>query len=158
MAATLAAALAILLLSRRARRFSASREARARAARSLQGEHDARALLEDLGYHVIDEQVSKTWVIDVDGEPIEVELRADLLVDKGGERMVAEVKTGDVAPSVTTTATRRQLLEYQLAYQVTTVLLVDVERAEVSEVRFPTGAGQSSKKTIHQTPKTQEAT
>ena len=69
-----------------------------------------------------------------------IALRADLLVERGGRRYVAEVKTGEAAPSLATAATRRQLLEYLIAYRVDGVLLVDAERGSVHEVEFP-GAG-----------------
>jgi hypothetical protein len=51
--------------------------------------------------------------------------------------MVAEVKTGTQAPRFEHADTRRQLLEYQLAFEVDSVLLVDVEAGEVREVSFP---------------------
>ena len=54
-------------------------------------------------------------------------LRADLLVTRNGRRYVAEVKTGRTAPRLDCAATRRQLLEYRIAFGVDGVLLVDAE-------------------------------
>jgi hypothetical protein len=73
----------------------------------------------------------------VDGRHRPVELRADYLVRRGSERYVAEVKTGRVAPCLSTAATRRQLLEYRLAYAADGVLLVDMEHKCIHEVEFP---------------------
>jgi len=100
---------------------------------------DAEKLLEQWGMIVIDRQVPAIWWIEVEGEEIEVEVRADLLVEdeESGERFVAEVKTGRVVPNVGHPATRRQLLEYHHVYSPMGVLLVDVEAGEVKEVRFP---------------------
>lgn len=73
----------------------------------------------------------------VDGRHRPVELRADYLVRRGSERFVAEVKTGRVAPCLATAATRRQLLEYRLAYAADGVLLVDMAQRRIHEVVFP---------------------
>ncbi len=75
--------------------------------------------------------------------PCTVELKADLLVAKGGRQFVAEVKTGTLAPQIRTSATRRQLLEYRLAYDVDGVLLVDMENGSISEIDFPLPVGRA---------------
>ena len=63
-------------------------------------------------------------------------MRADYLVEADGEVLVAEVKTGDVAPRIETAATRRQLLEYHVAFEVDGVLLVCPERGVIHRVDF----------------------
>ena len=73
----------------------------------------------------------------VDGRPVAMELRADYLVEAGAELLVAEVKTGDEAPSIGTAATRRQLLEYHVAFGVDGVLLVCPEHGTIHRVVFP---------------------
>jgi hypothetical protein len=50
--------------------------------------------------------------------------------------LVAEVKTGEVAPRLSTAATRRQLLEYRVAFDVDGVLLVCPERGTIQRVDF----------------------
>lgn len=129
--------LLLVALARAWDRWRASRRARRRSARAQRGESDAEALLGELGYRVLGRQVSLTWAIECDGEPHEALLRADLVVEREGRRYIAEVKTGAKAPQLTNAATRRQLLEYCVAYQVDSVLLVDVEADQVREVRFP---------------------
>ena len=64
-------------------------------------------------------------------------MRADYLVEQDGERLVAEVKTGAEAPELSTAATRRQLLEYRVAFAVEGVLLVCPERGTIQRVEFP---------------------
>jgi hypothetical protein len=110
---------------------------RVRLRRALRGETAAEAVLARAGFRIDAVQPEQTWTIGVDGVPHDVALRADLLVSRGGRRYVAEVKTGDRAPSVTTAATRRQLLEYAIAYDADGVLLVDMEARRVVEVSFP---------------------
>jgi len=119
------------------RRWQAGVAARRRGARAVQGEREAEHLLGRLGYAVVARQVSLEWAIACDGEDHPVDLRADLLVERDGRRYVAEVKTGISAPLLTNAATRRQLLEYCVAYQVDAALLVDVEAERVREVSFP---------------------
>ncbi len=60
-----------------------------------------------------------------------------MLVERDGQHFIAEVKTGASAPDLSNAATRRQLLEYALAYNSPVILLVDVERDRVLEVSFP---------------------
>lgn len=113
-----------------------SRASRARNARAVAGETEAEHLLARAGYRVVGRQVEGAWWMTVDGEPVEVLVRADLLVERGREPFVAEVKTGDRAPDPTLPATRRQLLEYGRVFEGHGLLLVDVERRRIREVRF----------------------
>lgn len=115
----------------------AGRASRARNRRALRGESDAERLLEEAGYEVLERQVSAWTVMVVDGDEIEVAVRADLWVGRGSRRYVAEVKTGRSAPDPTLPATRRQLMEYQLVFEPDGLLLVDVEAGAIPEVVFP---------------------
>jgi hypothetical protein len=88
-------------------------------------------------FTIVARQARTSWAPLVDGEPHETELRADYLVEARGERFVAEVKTGDEAPRLETAATRRQLLEYHVAFAVDGVLLVCPELGTIHRVEFP---------------------
>jgi hypothetical protein len=77
----------------------------------------------------------------VDGVALPVDVRADLLVEKGARRFVVEVKTGKLAPRLETAATRRQLLEYLVAFEVDGVLLFDAEASSLRTVVFPDAGG-----------------
>ncbi|MEZ4392375.1 MAG: hypothetical protein R3A48_14905 [Polyangiales bacterium] len=109
----------------------------ARAA-GADGELRAEPLLRRLGYEVLARQARGGYDLAVDGEPCAIALRADFLVARGGRRFVAEVKTGRLAPRLETSATRRQLLEYRVAFDVDGVLLVDVDAGRVRALEFPT--------------------
>jgi hypothetical protein len=136
----LAGALAALVLSRLARSWRGSWRARRRANRAVAGEGDAAALLRRAGFTIVATQARTSWAPLVDGEPHETELRADYLVEADGELLVAEVKTGDEAPRLATAATRRQLLEYHVAFAADGVLLVCPERGAIHRVEFPLAA------------------
>jgi hypothetical protein len=131
--------LIVVLLALVARRLVRSLRARRRAARALRGERRAAALLTKLGYRVRDAQLSIAYHPRLGGRPFPVALRADYLVTRRGKRYVAEVKTGERAPSLAHAPTRRQLLEYSVAFAVDGVLLVDVEAGLVQDVLFPSG-------------------
>jgi hypothetical protein len=133
----LAAAVIALWLARVWRRLRGSRRARVRAARAGAGEERAAELLLGAGYRIVARQARVVWAPLVDGVAHETELRADYLVERGGEQLVAEVKTGDEAPSIETAATRRQLLEYHVAFAADGVLLVCPERGAIQRVEFP---------------------
>ena len=116
---------------------------RVRRARAAQlAERDARGLLRAAGYRVEAEQVRRCWRYEQDGVPVEAELRADFLVTREGIRYVADAKTGRDA-SLKRISTRRQLLEYQLAFRVPAVLLVDMEAERIHVVRFAAEALES---------------
>lgn len=110
-----------------------------RFAHGAEGEKAARTLLVRSGFTIEGAQVAGGYVLAIDGAPVEISLRADYLVSKNGARYVAEVKTGDVAPRIETAATRRQLLEYQHAFDVDGILLVDAEARRISRVDFSGG-------------------
>ncbi|MEE8524810.1 MAG: hypothetical protein V3T72_12820 [Thermoanaerobaculia bacterium] len=114
-----------------------SRASRRRNRRARKAETDAERLLESLGFTILDRQLSQQWTLEVDGEPREVLSRADLLVERGRRLFVADVKSGDLAPDPSRPATRRQLLEYLLAFDVDGALVVDMRRRQVRSVAFP---------------------
>jgi Holliday junction resolvase-like predicted endonuclease len=133
----LAGAWLALVLTRLARRWRGRWRAKRRAARAGAGEDAAVALLGRCGFRIVARQARTRWAPLVDGEPHETELRADYLVEARGELLVAEVKTGDAAPSLATAATRRQLLEYHVAFAADGVLLVCPERGAIHRIEFP---------------------
>ena len=118
-------------------RGKASRASQRRVRRAQRGERDAVALLEAAGYRVLDEQLRGRWSVEVDGREHGVEVIADLLVERDGWHFIAEVKTGDLATDPLHPATRRQLLEYLLAFEPDGLLLVDMDDKTIQEIAFP---------------------
>ena len=104
--------------------------------RGRAGERRAAAILRREGYRVEAVQPAAEWTILCDDEPLAVSMRADLLVSRDGQSFIAEIKTGECA-QLDVATTRRQLLEYSVAYAVDGVLLVDVEAERVQQIRFP---------------------
>ncbi len=124
-------------------RWRLQRRMRTRQRRAKQGETASRRLLEAAGFRIVASQPTVSWWMEVDDDWIEVQSRADWLVEahattiaRRGARFIAEVKTGSLAPVPTRPATRRQLLEYLYAFDVAGVLLVDMESQQVRTIRF----------------------
>jgi hypothetical protein len=129
----------------RVRQWLLARRMRVLTGRALDAEAWAARLLEQSGYRVIGSQVPATYELCVDGRPLSIVVRADYIVERRGRRFVAEVKSGTLAPSLETAATRRQLLEYAIAFPVEGVLLVDAEAGLVHEVAFVARAQTTTK-------------
>lgn len=125
------------LLFRLLSRWYRSQKLRARFRRARRKEAEAAKILERYGFTVLASQVEGSYALFCDGAPHEVSLRADYLVEKRGKLFIAEAKSGAQAPDVLSRGTRRQLLEYSLAYDVDGVLLVDTEEEAITQVSFP---------------------
>ncbi|MFO0664326.1 MAG: hypothetical protein U0174_10260 [Polyangiaceae bacterium] len=128
--------LVLALVVLRLRKAWRSRALRARFDHAADGEARAARFLESLGYTVLGAQVSTDYTLSIDDREISVRLRADYLVEYDGRRLVAEVKTGALATQIEHAATRRQLLEYLMAFEVDGVLLVDIDQECASTVTF----------------------
>jgi hypothetical protein len=139
--AVVALALAVLgaALALRARRLLASRTSSARSRRGLAAERSAEKLLVAHGYRIVERRLAGSYAVQIDGDPHEVKLYADYLVQRDGRELLVEVKTGD-ATHLGHADTRRQMLEYQLAFAVPALLLVDADRETLCEVEFPLSA------------------
>jgi hypothetical protein len=107
-----------------------------RFARAQRKEAEAARILQEHGYRVLGAQVEGSITLIQDGEALQAPLRADYWVERGGRSFIAEAKSGNKVTNVLDRGTRRQLLEYLLAYEVDGVLLVNTEERSVSEVRF----------------------
>lgn len=138
----LVAAVAVIVavvqaMSSRLTRYGRRRRMALRFERAAIGEERAPGFLEQRGYRVLGAQVVAQHEVCVDARVVAVVLRADYLVAKGGARYVVEVKTGALAPRIETSATRRQMLEYRIAFDVDGVVMVDAESGHVHEITFP---------------------
>ena len=140
----LAAAILALLLIYRLVLRQMRRRVRTHARLGRRAEHDGYRLLERRGYTVLSRQAQRDATLDVDGTTQTFTVRADAWVERDGRRFVAEIKSGQSA-TVTSRATRRQLLEYAYAFGIDEVLLVDPGEGTVAHVRFRglTSAGTS---------------
>ena len=99
------------------------------------GEGIAVKLLNKAGYEIIDEQVSFPGFLFENNNKVEYLVKPDFLVEKDGEKYIAEVKTGASA-LIQNRSTRRQILEYSRLNQNKTVLLIDIESRKIKKIDF----------------------
>lgn len=107
-----------------------------RARHAIRGEARARQLLEHRGFEIEGAQVECEYSYACDGARVRAGLRADFVVLQGRKRYVAEVKTGSIATSLQHAPTRRQLLEYQYAFETDGVLFIDADTERIHRVEF----------------------
>jgi hypothetical protein len=128
----LGAALGLALARRRVRGAMAdSRQL------GVAGEDAAERQLRDAGYEIVRRQAAESVEMLVDGVSRPALVRVDFLVTRGGLLFAAEAKGGNTAADPGYSPTRRQLLEYAVAFDVDGVLLVDAARGRIARVEFP---------------------
>ncbi|NLJ81451.1 MAG: hypothetical protein GX335_10590 [Firmicutes bacterium] len=106
-----------------------------RLAGAKRSEEEAAKLLEQQGFRIICRQPAATSRVYVDGKERTTTIRADFIIKRGWRKYVVEVKSGRTAPRLNA-RTRRQLLEYQLAFRAHSILLVDMRTRTWREVAF----------------------
>ena len=109
---------------------------RKRFSKSRQAEKEAEKILKKNGYAIIDAQKSKPLLITIGDKVHRYLVRIDYLARKRGRVYVVEVKSGEKIPYITNRETRRQMLEYYLAYQPSGILLLNMKNKSISEVKF----------------------
>ena len=125
-----------LVLFTRISNWLKAKKLRKRFSKSRQAEKEAEKILRKNGYTVIDAQKSKPLLITVGDKIHRYLVRIDYLARKGGKVFVVEVKSGEKIPYITNRETRRQMLEYYLAYQPCGILLLNMKNKSISEVKF----------------------
>lgn len=118
------------------RRWWMARRLGERMDRAADGEQLAERWLVNQGYTILERQASRRCVMYINNRIAEFDVRADLIVTQGDERLLVEVKTGEVAdPRVP--QTRRQLREYADVFDVDAVVVFDATRQRLYRVAFP---------------------
>lgn len=117
---------------------------RVATSRSLGRRGHARALklLDRYGFEVLEQEVSAPGLVQVDSRLEEYTVRADAMVRRKGRTYIAEFKGGAKSASLTTAATRRQLLEYSCVFGTDGILLVDAHAGRIHYVRFVSASAE----------------
>lgn len=126
---------AIVWLTLRIRRAALAWRLRRRFRSAASAEVRAERWFTRHGFRIIDRQILRRGEIHVDGESYRFDVRADLIVERDGERALVEIKTGEAAEP-NASATRRQLLEYGVVFGVSALYLFDADREQLMHVRF----------------------
>jgi hypothetical protein len=119
------------IVERRIRSFRASQ----RALSGVKAEDRALRLLEKQGYVLVERPFTMDAHVLVNGNRLSSPVRADFLVQRGGQKYAVEVKSTARAANPAFPDTRRQLLEYWSA-SPHPLLLVDMAQEVVTEIDF----------------------
>ena len=125
-----------LILYQKIRNLLNNKKAKKRAFTSKRAEKKAEKWLKRNGFQIIDKQLSRPLIIQSGKTQHRYLIRTDFLVKKGSRKYIVEVKSGQKNSYITNRETRRQLLEYFLAYQSYGIILFDMEHKKFSEVKF----------------------
>lgn len=125
-----------LILYLKTRDYINNRKAKKRSVTSKRAEKKAEKWLKRNGFQIIEKQQSRPLIIQTGRTSHRYLIRTDFLVKKGGRKYIVEVKSGRKNSYITNRDTRRQLLEYYLAYQTYGIILFDMEHKKFSEVKF----------------------
>ena len=132
----LGAALLLMALGAALSRALRGWKVRRRTRRALAREDDAEDILRAAGYTIEARHPAQPWTIQVDDEEVTLQLRVDYLVKRDNLLFIADAKYGHIATALRHGPTRRQLLEYLLAYNADGALLVDMTAERVFDVQF----------------------
>lgn len=119
------------MLQRAWRRFQAYRAAK----QADVSDQKAREILEQLGFTLEPEYARQNIRVFQDGNPIDLPVRPDLIVSKGGKSYVVNVKDAQ-GDQLSQPDKRRALLEYYVTYRPNGILLMDMENRRIHDVRF----------------------
>lgn len=104
-------------------------------------QEEARILLEQNGYRIIDVEPTLEGEFYIDGEASPIRIWPDYRVQKDGESFLVEVKSGEQATNPHSRATRRQLLEYAVLSPDEKILFCDMTHGELKEIEFDIDVG-----------------
>ncbi|AEG61277.1 hypothetical protein [Desulforamulus ruminis] len=113
-----------------------SAASRRRVLKAGKAELAARKFLSSEGYKILSVQERVPVVTKINGKSHKSHIQADLIVQKGKEVFVVDVKTGQVAQQPNSPEIRRQLLEYYLVYQTDGVLVLDMDQKKLYRMEF----------------------
>jgi len=125
-----------LILFQKCRSFLNNRRAKKRAFISKHAEKNAEKWLKKNGFRILEKQKNRPLIIQAGNARYRYLIRTDFLVKKGSSKYIVEVKSGKKNNNIANRDTRRQLLEYFLAYPSYGIILFDMENKNFSEIKF----------------------
>jgi len=125
-----------LILYLKIRNLINNRKAKKRSVTSKRAEKKVERWLKRNGFQILEKQQSRPLIIQTGKTHHRYLIRTDFLVKKRGRKYIVEVKSGKKNSYITNRDTRRQLLEYFVAYQSYGIILFDMENKKFSEIKF----------------------
>jgi hypothetical protein len=104
--------------------------------KGIKGEDDAVEFLEKRGYTILEREPSLSSSMWIDGQEVEFTIKVDLLIQKGDEKAIVEVKRGKSVNKAHVGKTRRQLFEYFHLYDVDRLYFYNSDAKVLQEIQF----------------------
>jgi hypothetical protein len=115
-------------LRRRPRRIS--------GAKADKSNSRARTILEEAGYNILKIKPSITVKMDIDGKPYPFEMKSDFLVSRSGRRYLVRIRRDNKQARLQSKMWRGSHLRDTLAFKADGILVINVEKETLTEVRF----------------------
>jgi hypothetical protein len=96
----------------------------------------ARALLEEAGYEIQRVRPAVTVQMEIDGKAYPFELKSDFLVSRGGRRYLVRIRRDEKQARLQSKLWRGAHLRDVLAFGADGLLVLNVEKGTVQQVRF----------------------
>ena len=125
-----------LVLTTQIKKYIHSHRAVKRVLTSQRAEKGAEKLLKKHGFQILERQQTRPLIIKIGRRIHHYLIRIDFLVKKGNKKYIVEVKNGHKNSYITNRDTRRQLLEYFLAYQSCDIILLNMKNKKFSRIKF----------------------
>ena len=103
---------------------------------SISTKDEAGKLLKKHGFQILGKNQKESILVNLDGKDHLGSLEAEYTAEKKGKKFVVVVKRGEGSFDPTDPVFRRKLIEYDRAFGLKGILLVDPEAGEIHSVSF----------------------
>jgi hypothetical protein len=135
--ASISILLGLLFLKLKLKIFFKEQKAKLRLKRGIDKENKAASVLLKKGYKIISHHKKHHYNLISGNKKHKIEFETDYEVIKNGKHYIVEVKSGNSAPSIHNSSTRRQILEYYLFAPNNGILLLNMETENITKITFP---------------------
>lgn len=98
----------------------------------------ARAILEESGYEILKIKPTVTVRMEVDEQHYPFVLKSDFIVSRGGRRYLVQVQQENKQLRLQSKLVRNSLLRDVLAFRTDGILIINIKKETLSQVRFRT--------------------
>lgn len=100
------------------------------------GNMRARILLEEAGYEILKVKPTVTIRMEIDQQPSPFALKTDFLVSREGRRYIVQIQQANKLLRLQSKLGRNSLLRDVLAFRTDGILVMNMKRETLSQVRF----------------------
>jgi membrane protein implicated in regulation of membrane protease activity len=112
------------------------RSGRIAGQKSAKSNPRARAILEEAGYEILKIKPTLTVRMEVDDQPYPFVLKSDFIVSRGGRRYIVQLQQENKQLRLQSKLGRNTLLRDVLAFRADGILVINLRKETLSQVRF----------------------